>query len=188
MKPVTQANIDSNRLRCNWHGMRKKPVYIIGNKCPAVRRNILRARRASLRHDREYRLLMLTMVREKLDPDKVFHHWWTNICRLTRNMIEKIFSHQGIFDIFDVEFNIFNNGDVWMERFPILWRPKWIFSFFFLRNVKDEKKSSDFFSFFSFFLYMRLREESQIFVWLKKYVLYFCLDLKFPIKRNWIVI
>lgn len=96
------------RFPCNWHGMRKKPVYIIGNKCPAVRRNILRALRASLHHDREYRLLMLTMVREKLDPDKVFHHWWTNICRLTRNMVEKIFSHQGIFDIFDVEFNIFN--------------------------------------------------------------------------------
>lgn len=29
-------------LSCNWHGMRKKPVYIIANKCPAVRRNILR--------------------------------------------------------------------------------------------------------------------------------------------------
>lgn len=51
------------------------------------------------------------------------------------------------------------------------------FFFFFLKNVKDEKKSSDFFSFFSFFLYMRLIEESQIFVWLKKYVFLFRLEV-----------
>lgn len=37
-----RISIPQHRLSCNWHGMRKKPVYIIANKCPAVRRNILR--------------------------------------------------------------------------------------------------------------------------------------------------
>lgn len=44
---------------------------------------------------------------------------------------------------------------MWVERFPILWRPKFFF-FFFLRNVKDEKESSDF-SFFFFFVFLHIR-------------------------------
>lgn len=49
---------------------------------------------------------------------------------------------------------------MWVERFPILWRPKFFF-FFFLRNVKDEKESSDFSFFFFVFLHIRSIETVQ---------------------------